>query len=445
MSKRILVEANAVTLPQGTGIATYARNLARTADAAGYDTELLIGTSRAINRKDPLLAEVSLYDASKPSRFDPIKDIARAIDWAVGVPGGAAASRLAPQRIVLDAASGETAARHHPTHAALRLEERAFLHFNRHGRRLTVRSDRPHDIFHATRPIALRATHAANIYTLHDIVPLRLPYATLDNKRHFYKLIKTIAREADHIVTVSEFTRRDVIEFFDVPEDRITTTWQSVSIDSALASVPDDMIAREIEHRYGLGFKEYFLFLGAIEPKKNVARMVEAFAASGTDRRLVLAGGLGWQYEKDVELLQDERFRSWRFDGERISEDRRIQRLSYVPRSSLMSLIRGARGVLFPSLYEGFGLPILEAMLLGTPVITSKTSSMPEVAGGAALLVDPYRIEEIRDAIRAIDADADLRADLSRRGRERAEFFSPERYAERMKAVYGRVLGSSPS
>jgi len=441
VSKSILFEANALTLPQGTGIATYSRNLARTADAVGYETELLIGTNRAVNRKDPLLAEISLHDASKPALFDPVRDIGRAIDWAVGVPGGAAASRLAPQRIVLDAGSGTMAARHHPTHAALRLEERAFLHFNRHGRRLTVRPDRRHDIFHATRPIALRAGNAANVYTIHDIVPLRLPYATLDNKRHFYKLIKNIAREADHIVTVSEFTRRDVIEFFDVPEDRITNTWQSVSIDSALLSVEDDLIANEIEHRYGLGFKEYFLFLGAIEPKKNISRMVEAFAASGTTRPLVLAGGLGWQYKQDLETLDDERFRSWRFDGERITEDRRIQRLSYVPRTSLLSLIRGARGVLFPSLYEGFGLPILEAMLLGTPTVTSTTSSMPEVAGDAALLVDPYRIEEIRDAIRAIDADADLRADLSRRGRERAGFFSPERYAERVKAVYDRVLG----
>ncbi len=105
-----------------------------------------------------------------------------------------------------------------------------------------------------------------------------------------------------------------------------------------------------------------------------------------------------------------------------------------------MALIRGARAVLFPSIYEGFGLPLLEAMLLGTPTITSTTSSLPEVAGDAALLVDPYKTESIRDAIRTIDADADLREDLSKRGRERAAFFSPERYSERMTAVYDRIL-----
>lgn len=125
---------------------------------------------------------------------------------------------------------------------------------------------------------------AANIYTIHDIVPLRLPYSTLDNKKYFYNMIKHILNKGDHIVTVSDFTRRDVLEFFDVPEDRITNTWQSVSVDGAALSISDDDAARDIGNRYGLNFKEYFLFLGAVEPKKNISRMVEAFAASGTTR-----------------------------------------------------------------------------------------------------------------------------------------------------------------
>lgn len=441
MSRNFLFEAHALTLKQGTGIATYARNLAQVAREAGYGAELLIGVDRPINRKDALLAEVGLHDARAATTLDPLREISRAVDWTVGVPGGARAQQLPPRRIVLDQASGTAAGPGHPMLAALRLEERAFLHFNRHGRRMTILPEGRHDLFHATRPIPLRLKNAPNIYTIHDIVPLRLPHSTLDNKKYFYKVIKTIAREADHIVTVSEFTRRDVLEFFDIPEDRITNTWQSVSLDASVLARSDDEVAAELEHRYGLSFKEYFLFLGAIEPKKNVTRMVEAFASSGTTRPLVLAGGLGWQYENDLETLKDERFQSWHFDGQRIRPERRVQRLSYVPRGALMSLIRGARAVLFPSLYEGFGLPILEAMLLGTPTITSNTSSMPEVAGDAALLVDPYRIEAIRDAIRALDADADLRAELSARGRERAAFFSPERYAERMKSVYARVTG----
>lgn len=440
MSKSILLEAHALTLKQGTGIATYARNLAKTASNAGYRTELLIGIDRPINRRDPLLAEVTLYDASKPPSFDPIRAASRALDWAIGIPAGARAQLLPSQRVVLDPSSGSTLARPQPTRGALRLDERAFLHFNRHGRRMSVRSDGHHDLFHATRPIPLAVKGAANVYTIHDIVPLRLPYSTLDNKRYFYRVIKDIVRKADHIVTVSEFTKREVMDVFDIPESRISNTWQAVAIEKSFLDLSDDEVANIIAHRYGLKFNEYFLFLGAIEPKKNVSRMVEAFAASGTKRPLVLVGGLGWQYDRDVETLNDERFQSWRFDGERIRAERSVQRLPYVPLASLMTLIRGARAVLFPSLYEGFGLPVLEAMMLGTPTITSNTSSLPEVAGGAAMLVDPYKTESIRDAIKTIDADADLRAELATRGKERAAFFSPERYSERMAAIYDGLL-----
>jgi glycosyltransferase involved in cell wall biosynthesis len=440
VSKTVLIEAHALTLKQGTGIATYARNLANTANEAGYHTELLIGIDRAINRRDPLLAEVGLYDANRPTSLDPVRAVNRALDWAIGVPLGARTQRLPAQRIVLDPTSGTTLARPHPTLAALRMEERAFLHFNRYGRRLSVRTDGTHDLFHATRPIPLSVKQAANVYTIHDLVPLRLPYSTLDNKRYFYRVIKEIIRHADHIVTVSEFTRRDVMEVFDVPESRISNTWQAVSINPAFLSLSDDDVANIVDRRYGLRFKEYFLFLGAIEPKKNVTRMVEAFAASGTPRPLVLVGGLGWQYDADLETINDERFQSWRFHDGQIKAERRVQRLSYVPLASLMALIRGARAVLFPSLYEGFGLPVLEAMLMGTPTITSNTSSLPEVAGDAALLVDPYKTESIRDAITAIDTDADLREELSRRGKERAAFFSPQRYSERVATVYDRLL-----
>jgi glycosyltransferase involved in cell wall biosynthesis len=439
--KNILLEAHAMTLKQGTGIATYARNLASTATGLGHDVELLIGIERAINRREALLSEVVLNEAAAPKTIDPLKMIGRAVDWTIGVPAGARTQRLPAPRIVLDPGSGTTAQRRHPTHGAVRFWERAFLHFNRFGRRMAVKSEGRHDLFHVTRPTPAFVKGAANIYTIHDIVPLRLPYATLDNKKYFYTMIRHLVKEADHIVTVSEHTRRDVQEFFDIPDNRITNTWQSVSLDEALVSTSDDVVARDIENRYGLAFKEYFLFLGAVEPKKNISRLVEAYAASGSTRPLILVGGLGWQYDKDLETLQDERLLSWRFDGSHIRPERRVQRLPYVPRGSLISLIRGARAVLFPSLYEGFGLPILEAMLLGTPVITSTTSSLPEVAGDAAMLVNPYEIEAIRDSIRTLDADADLRAELASRGRSRAALFSPERHAERVKAVYDKVLG----
>ncbi len=200
-----------------------------------------------------------------------------------------------------------------------------------------------------------------------------------------------------------------------------------------------DEITADLRHAFNLVYKEYFLFFSALEPKKNLSRLVDAYAVSGARYPLVIAGGLGWQYESDLERINDDRFLSYRMNGRKILPERHVRRLSYVPFPQLVSIIRGARAVLFPSLYEGFGLPVLEAMLLGTPVMTSKVASLPEVAGDAALLVDPTDTEQMAAAIRKLDQDGDLRAELSERGRERAKLFSPEIYRERLTKLYGRI------
>src|SRR5919206_3744750 len=126
-------------------------------------------------------------------------------------------------------------------------------------------------------------------------------------------------------------------------------------------------------------------------------------------------------------------------EGAVLRTRRKIILLDYAPFRLLVNLIRGARAVLFPSLYEGFGLPALEAMLLGTPVITSNTASMPEVVGEAALQVDPYDISALVQAIQAVDGDAELRARMAEAGPRRAALFSPERYAARLEALYARL------
>jgi glycosyltransferase involved in cell wall biosynthesis len=147
---------------------------------------------------------------------------------------------------------------------------------------------------------------------------------------------------------------------------------------------------------------------------------------------------LGWEYQNDLAQIE-------RFGGPKAGEDsekgkRRILRVDYLPLAHLVALIRGARALLFPSLYEGFGLPVLEAMSLGTPVMTSTAASLTEVAGDAALLVDPLDIRAMTKAIQKIDADSDLRADLRRRGAKRAKLFSPDVYRQRIGALYRSVL-----
>ncbi|MGH7109038.1 MAG: glycosyltransferase family 4 protein, partial [Stellaceae bacterium] len=177
------------------------------------------------------------------------------------------------------------------------------------------------------------------------------------------------------------------------------------------------------------------LFYGALEPKKNLARLIEAYLASGVAVPLVVVLGGGWHNETETRLLAAHSANAAGAESGRP----RIRRLDYLGFSTLVTLIRGARAVVFPSLYEGFGLPVLEAMALGAPVLASREGALPEIAGDAALLVDPYDGEAIRRAITTIVADADLRAELSRRGRRRADEFSLARYRERMAALYAAL------
>ena len=197
---------------------------------------------------------------------------------------------------------------------------------------------------------------------------------------------------------------------------------------------------REIEGTFGLTFKDYFLFWGSIEPKKNLARIIEGYLASRVRAPLVIVGAQAWKSENELKLLYDDNIRSLLRVGDETRVKKKVIQLSYAPYPLLISLIRGAKATVFPSLYEGFGLPILESMLLGTPVISSTTASAPEVAGDAALLVDPYDAGQISAAIRSVDADEDLRNSLTRRGTDRARLFSRERYLERLRGVYDKFL-----
>jgi glycosyltransferase involved in cell wall biosynthesis len=316
----------------------------------------------------------------------------------------------------------------------------ARAHFFVHDRFARVTLPEAAALFHATHPLPVRVAGCPNIVTIHDLVPLRLPYMTLDNKRYFYRLIQRHLRDADHIVTVSEFSRRDIMQLFDVPEGRITNTYQAVTLPASVLARAEADIADEITNLFELDPGEYYLFVGALEPKKNVGRLIDAYAASGSKRKLVIAGGLGWQNKADLERIKESRFSNWRLADNIISKVERVSRIPYLPLNQLVTLMRGARALLFPSVYEGFGLPVLEAMTLGTPVMTSNVTSMPEIAGDAALLVDPYDTGDMAAAIRKLDREPDLLAELSARGRLRAGAFSMAKYQQRMRGVYADLI-----
>lgn len=436
----ILYEAQNVTLRSGTGIATYARALALAAARLGYRVDGLVSVERGLARGQGRLNDVLAFDAVDEHERPTLLEAAlRYLGYPFNALGGLRPIEL-PRSGLVFGPMADVLQPFHRVFATTQLVDISAAHFTIYGRLAQLRlPDRP-ALFHATQPIPLAVKGCPNIYTIHDLVPLRLPYTTPVNKKYFYRLLTSLARTADHIVTVSEFSRRDIIEHLGVDERRVTNTYQAVNIPAEVLARSDAEVADDLAKFFGLEFGGYFLFCGAIEPKKNVSRLVDAYAASGSKLPLILAGSAGWHNRADLRKIRDERFTNFQIDGNTIRRERQVRRLEYLPRDQLFSLVRGARAMLFPSIYEGFGLPVIEAMALGTPVVTSNVSSLPEIAGDAALLVDPYSIGDISRAIRTIEADADLRTHLACRGREQAQKFSPQAYDERLKRLYDTLL-----
>jgi hypothetical protein len=266
-----------------------------------------------------------------------------------------------------------------------------------------------------------------NIYTVHDLIPMRLPFTTLDHNQRFVRMVEWIAKTADHIVTVSETSKRDIVNLLGVPEEKVSTTYQSVEIPARYLDKAPDVVASEVKGIFGLDYKGYYLFFGAIEPKKNVGRLIQGYLASGVEEPLVVLGGDAWLADKELSLLAGDyldHLRSLVTVGDITQTRRKVRRFSYAPFPILISLIKGAKAVVAPSLYEGFGLPALESMLCGTPVITTKEGASSEIVDDAALLVDPYDPNDIRDAILAMNNNPELSAELVQRGRRRAKLFS---------------------
>ncbi len=432
---RIFYDGFNLSLREGTGVATYTRMLTRIVHDLGYDIGVVYNSWQT-PPKDRLLREVAFFD-EKQAIKTPISR--RIINGVSDQLRGFAAIKPLPvalDGVVVHRQFEATWPAPHQAFATRRLFANARSHFARTNRFINLDFDPRPEIFHCTYPLPLRAKYARNIYTIHDLVPLRLPFTTLDNKRQMYRLFKKIARQADHIVTVSENSKRDIIELLGVEEDRVTNTYQAVRFPDEYRERSDDTIAEQLEGSFGLEFREYLLFFGALEPKKNVGRLIEGYLSSGVNLPLVLVAGGGWNNEAEMKLIAELRGRQ-RLDTQSNRQTKRsVHRFDYAPVSMLVTLIRGARAVVFPSLYEGFGLPVLESMVLGTPVVTSRKSSLPEIAGDAALLVDPYRTDEIATAIRTIANDKDLCVELVRRGQAQSAKFSVDRYRERIEILY---------
>ncbi|MCK6104967.1 MULTISPECIES: glycosyltransferase family 1 protein [unclassified Brevundimonas] len=428
--RTVCIDGHNLALPNGTGIATYGRNLLTSLSSLGINGQVLYGPPNTIST-DNVLNEVVLADSLNTSAK--VRKSRRYIDTISTRFGRKAIPVLPSGEVIWPSRSGGR-----PDAKTFWAAQNLFHYAQRglqvYGTATPVTFDgapKP-DIMHWTATLPLHATNALNVYTIHDLIPLRLPHSTTENKSVYRRLCNYIAKKADHIVVVSETTRQDVIRLLGVPEERVTNTYQAVTIPLALRSRAETEVALELEGVFGLGWKDYFLYFGAIEPKKNVGRIIEAYLSSGVKKPLIIVGGRAWLAEGETALLEQVKR-----DGGPSAD--RIRRYEYMSYSMLLSLIRGARATIFPSLYEGFGLPVLESMLLNTAVLTSTAGSLPEIAGGAALTVDPYDVGAITKGIQSLDIDDGLAESLVARGKIQAGKFSAEEYEERLRLLYDNL------
>jgi glycosyltransferase involved in cell wall biosynthesis len=268
------------------------------------------------------------------------------------------------------------------------------------------------DLFHAPHYVLPPLTPCRSVVTIHDCIHLRFPQY-LPNKLA-YAYARTSLWFATHrssrVLTVSEASKRDILRYFRVPERKI------------------DVIYNAIDERFG----ETPEYAGNIKPHKNLERLIEAFHS--------LRRG-PFEHVKLL-IIGDEisKYATLRRAVHRLKLHKHVRFFGFVPDKTLAALYRLAAVFVFPSLYEGFGLPPLEAMASGTPVITSNVSSLPEVVGDAALLIDPYEPDAIADAMRRVLSDAALRDDLRARGLRHAREFSWERSVRRVHEIYEEVL-----
>jgi glycosyltransferase involved in cell wall biosynthesis len=290
------------------------------------------------------------------------------------------------------------------------------------------------DVFHGLDQSGIPLFFKAGkcVVTIHDVIPLVLPWAF--PPRHRWVLAMTLPRlrkQAEMVIVPSAAAAEDVVRYLQVERERITII--PMGCDTRFQPVGEAAQAAMVQRRYNLP-RHYILFVGTLEPRKNVQTLLRAFAqvlaeTPRDDLRLVIAGGAGWGVEDylatvDMLKLHDQ-----------------VHFVGFVEDNHLPDLYRGALMFVYPSLYEGFGLPILEAMACGTPVITSNRTSLPEVAGDAAVLIDPTRPEALAEAMTSILSDGELRQTLRAKGLARAHAFTWNTVAERTVAVYRAVGG----
>lgn len=287
----------------------------------------------------------------------------------------------------------------------------------------------PLDLYHAadfTLPPTLPRTRT--VLTVYDLAYERFPDESMPGMQAYLsRAVPRSVRRADHVITISEAARADLVEIYGVAPEKISVAYPGVDARFTAQGTPGE--ADHVRRKYRLPDGSFVLTVGTLQPRKNHRRLVEAFARIESRASLVIAGGEGWAYHEVRQAV------------ERLGLADRVIFTGYVADDDLPALYRSATAAAYPSLYEGFGLPVLEALACGTPALTSNVSSLPEAAGDAGLLVDPLDVEAVAAALDRLLSDADLRASLAEKGIDHARQFSWARAAGVTWDIYRRLLG----
>jgi len=293
----------------------------------------------------------------------------------------------------------------------------------------------PVDVFHSPDFTLPPVWRARAVLTVHDLSFLRVPECfTGALRRYLERVVPRSVRRADHVIADSHSTKRDLVELLGTPAGKVTVIHSGV--EPRFRPITDRAALGPVRQRYDLP-ERFIISVGTLQPRKNFATLVEAFARLKSETgnwkpgarslKLVIAGGRGWLYEEIFARVE-----ALGLQGDVLFP-------GFVADEDLPALYNLAEAFVLPSLYEGFGLPPLEAMACGTPVVTSNVSSLPEVVGDAGLMVEPADVESLAAAIERVLEDGGLRREMVQRGLARAKEFTWERAARRLLGVYTRM------
>ncbi len=282
------------------------------------------------------------------------------------------------------------------------------------------------EIFHGLSnelPFGIHKTKIPSVVTVHDLIFMRFPefYKAIDRKIYQNK-VKYACSSAQKIIAISEQTKEDIIRFFNVDPNKIEVIYQSVSPVYFEQKYSENLLSK-----YNLP-KNFIISVGTLEPRKNQLAILKALHSEKIDTQIVFVGKSTSYTKKLTQFIIENKMGN------------QVKFLNYIPESDLAGLYKLARLSVYISHFEGFGLPVIESMACGCPVITSNVSCLPETAGGAAILCPPNDFSETGKQIKLLLENEDIRKDLIQKGNERAKFFHPEYFAGKMISLYTGIL-----